>query len=140
MTHLEQRRFLRRRRQIDRQHLRRRPNARLGNGTARNGIAGTMILSSTSAQYEAEIQNGVNLNGGARTIQVDDNPEFQRRFRHALRRDQRLGRRRSLTKTGIGTLYIKGAASNTYTGATTIAGGTVVLAKTGGAIAIAGNI
>ena len=39
----------------------------------------------------------------------------------------------------MGTLYIKGAASNTYTGPTTIMG-TVVLAKTGGGIAIPGNI
>ena len=46
----------------------------------------------------------------------------------------------SLTKTGLGTLYMKGGTSNTYTGLTTIAGGTVVLAKTGGAVAIAGNI
>ena len=45
-----------------------------GDVDGRAGIAGIMKLSSTSAQYETEIQNPVNLNGGARTIQVDDNP------------------------------------------------------------------
>ena len=99
-----------------------------------------MILSSNSAQYETEIQNGLNLNGGARTIQVDDNPNSGGDFASLSGVDQRLGRRRNADKNGLGTLYIKGAASNTYTGPTTIAGGTVVLAKTGGAVAIAGNI
>ena len=41
---------------------------------ARGGIVGTMILSSTSAQYETEVKNALNLNGAVRTIQVDDNP------------------------------------------------------------------
>ena len=99
-----------------------------------------MILSSSSAQYEIEIQNGLNLNGGAGTIQVDDNPNSAGDFASLSGVISDAVGGASLTKTGLGTLYLKGGASNTYTGTTTIAGGTVVLAKTGGAIAIAGNI
>ena len=104
------------------------------------GIAGTMILSSSSAQYETEIQNGIDLNGGVHTIQVDDNPNSTGDFAtlSGVISDSVGGG--SWTKTGVGTLYIKGAASNTYTGTTTFTGGTVYLAKTGGAIAIPGNI
>ena len=61
-----------------------------------SNLAGTMILSSTSAQYETEIQNNIDLNGGARTIQVNKNPNSTGRLRHDLRRHQRLGRRRHL--------------------------------------------
>ena len=106
----------------------------------RGSIAGTMILSSNSAQYETEFQNGLNLNGGARTIEVDDNPNSSGDFASlsGVISDSVGGG--SWTKTGIGTLYIKGTASNTYTGATTFTGGTIYLSKTGGAVAIPGNL
>lgn len=42
----------------------------------------------------------------------------------------------ALTKAGRGTLTLDGTASNTYTGATTVNSGTLVLAKTDGATAI----
>ena len=42
-------------------------------------------------------------------------------------------------KTGNGTLYLQGAASNTYSGPTTIMG-TVFAAKSGGAVAIPGDL
>lgn len=47
----------------------------------------------------------------------------------------------SLTKAGLGTLQLGGAVSNTYTGVTTVnAGGSLLLMKTGGAAAIAGDV
>jgi fibronectin-binding autotransporter adhesin len=105
-----------------------------------SSIAGTMILNSVSAQYETEFQNPLNLNGGARTIQVDDNPNSTGDFATLSGMINDLAGGASLTKSGKGTLYITGAASNAYTGGTTFTGGTVYLAKTGGAIAIPGNI
>lgn len=42
----------------------------------------------------------------------------------------------ALTKNGRGTLTLDGTSSNTYTGATTVNGGTLVLAKTDGATSI----
>ena len=93
---------------------------------------GNMILSSTSAQYETEIQNNIDLNGGARTIEVDDNPNSSGDFASLSGVIGDSGGGGSWTKTGVGTLYIKGAASNTYTGAATFSGGTIYLAKTGG--------
>jgi autotransporter-associated beta strand protein len=111
-----------------------------GDVDGRAGIAGIMKLSSSTAQYETEIQNPVNLNGGARTIQVDDNPNSSGDFAtlSGVIGDSASGG--SLTKTGLGTLYLKGSASNTYSGQTTIKGGYTYLAKTGGAVAISGNI
>ncbi|OYX00851.1 MAG: hypothetical protein B7Z14_07845 [Bosea sp. 32-68-6] len=45
-----------------------------------------------------------------------------------------------ITKAGTGVLTFDGSLSNTYTGITTINAGTLSLAKTGGAIAVVGNI
>ena len=47
----------------------------------------------------------------------------------------------SLTKVGIGSLTLSGASSNTYAGASTFASnGQLILAKTGGAVAIPGDL
>lgn len=45
-----------------------------------------------------------------------------------------------LTKSGAGRLTLSGASSNTFTGVTTITGGVLFLNKSGGAMAIAGDI
>ncbi len=42
----------------------------------------------------------------------------------------------ALTKAGLGTLTLSGSASNTFTGATTVNSGTLILGKTGGATAV----
>ena len=46
---------------------------------------------------------------------------------------------RSLLKNGAGTLTLSGGAANTYTGTTSVAAGTLVLAKTAGVNAVAGS-
>jgi fibronectin-binding autotransporter adhesin len=46
----------------------------------------------------------------------------------------------TLSKTSPGTLFLAGSASNTYTGATTVLGGTLALAKTVGAISIPSDL
>lgn len=46
----------------------------------------------------------------------------------------------TLTKTGTGSITLSGAAANTFTGLTTVNNGTLLLNKSGGAKAIAGNI
>ena len=45
-----------------------------------------------------------------------------------------------LTKTGPGTVVLSGAAANTYSGDTTVSGGTLILSKTTGVNAIGGNL
>lgn len=46
----------------------------------------------------------------------------------------------ALTKAGKGTLTLDGSSANTYTGLTTVSAGTLVLAKTGGALAVGGSL
>ncbi|MCC6123333.1 MAG: autotransporter-associated beta strand repeat-containing protein [Pirellulales bacterium] len=46
----------------------------------------------------------------------------------------------TVAKTGTGTVTLGGGVSNGYSGLTTVTAGTLVLGKTGGAIAIAGNL
>jgi autotransporter-associated beta strand protein len=46
----------------------------------------------------------------------------------------------ALTKTGGGVLTLAGSVANTYTGLSTVTAGTLELAKTGGAVAVAGNL
>lgn len=112
---------------------------KFGDADGRAGIAGTMKLSSTSAQYETEVKNAVNLNGAACTVQVDDNPNSTGDFASlsGVIGDSVGGG--TLTAAGTGVLYIKGTASNSYAGLTAVRG-TLVLAKTGGAVAIPGNV
>ncbi len=46
----------------------------------------------------------------------------------------------ALTKNGAGTLQLSGASANTYSGLTTVNSGTLLLAKTAGVNAVAGNL
>ena len=83
--------------------------------------------------------NPINLNGGARTVQVTDNPNATGDYAVLSGAISDSIGGGSLLKTGTGILYVQGSTSNTYSGLTTIQG-TLVAAKTGGAVAIPGNV
>jgi autotransporter-associated beta strand protein len=103
-------------------------------GNADGGqLAGPLKLNAVTAANSLTFVNGIDLNGGARTISVDANSVY---FTGALA-DSVGGA--SLTKTGNGALYLQGSTGNSYTGSTTILGGNLYLAKTSG-YAIAGDL
>lgn len=91
-------------------------------GTAGFGVSTTttapLILGSSTALAEVEWRNPINLNGTARTIQVDDNSNTAADFATITSVISGTG---DLTKTGAGTLQLLGA--NTYSGTTTITSG-----------------
>ncbi len=95
-----------------------------------------LILSSTTAFAEVEILNPINLNGAARTIQVDTNP--------TTNSDQATltgvisgGAGSGITKTGGGILRLLG--DNTFSGDTAINGGTVRTVNLGDSTSTASN-
>jgi fibronectin-binding autotransporter adhesin len=94
-----------------------------GDVDGRSGVAGIMKLSSSSAQYETEIQNPVNLNGASRTIQVDDNPNSTGDFATLSGVVADGSGPAGIVKTGAGMLRLAGA--NTYTGVTYVNVGTL---------------
>ena len=57
-------------------------------------LAGTLRLGSITSTSSVTFVNPLDLNGGARTIQVDGNAGSTGRLRGAARGDQRLDRRR----------------------------------------------
>ena len=83
-------------------------------------IVGPLVLSSTTATALTDFQNGIDLNGGTRTVQVDDNPSTTADYAQISGVIGGTGSS-ALTKTGVGKLVLTGA--NTYTGVTTISGG-----------------
>jgi autotransporter-associated beta strand protein len=102
-------------------------------------IVGTLMFGSTRWTSTVTFLNPIDLNGGARTISVADNPNATADYAAlpvAISDSVGGG---SLLKAGEGTLYLQGSASNTYSGSTTIQG-TLVAAKTGGALALPGNV
>lgn len=99
-------------------------------------IVGTLKLSSPSATNTTTFANNINLNGGDRTINVDDNTASTNDYAILSGVISGTG---NLTKTGLGKLVISGSAGNTYTGTTTLLGGNVDLNKTSG-FAIPGNL
>jgi autotransporter-associated beta strand protein len=96
------------------------------------GIAGTMKLSSSTAQFETEFQNRINLNGETRTIQVDDNPNSTGDFATISGYIGNTTGTAGITKTGSGMLVISGTVSNSYNGDTNVVQGILALGKTSG--------
>jgi autotransporter-associated beta strand protein len=81
-----------------------------------------LLFGSATADHEVEFRNSIDLAGAARTVTVNDNPFSAGDFA-TLSGTLSNG---SLTKDGVGLLVLKG--SHTYTGATTVAAGTLKLA------------
>jgi fibronectin-binding autotransporter adhesin len=84
-------------------------------------IVGTLKLSSTTAAALTSFQNGINLNGAARVVQVDDNLNSTTDYAQISGVVSGTASASSFTKTGDGKLYMSG--TNTYAGITTISGG-----------------
>ncbi len=102
-------------------------------------LAGNMVLSSTSAQYETEIRNGINLNGAYRSIRVEDNASSSGDYATISGVISNNNGTAGFTKSGPGTLVLGGSSGNTYNGDTNMTEGVLVLAKTSG-VAIPGNL
>ena len=83
-----------------------------------NGIMGTLKFGSPTANYGVTFQNGINLNGGARTVAVDGNTATLT----GVISDSVGGG--SLSKTGAGTLVLP--VANTFSGNLVVSGGTLV--------------
>ncbi len=102
-------------------------------------LAGNMVLSSTSAQYETEIRNGINLNGAYRSIRVEDNASSSGDYATISGVISNSAGAAGFTKSGPGTLVLSGSSANTYNGGTYMTEGVLVLAKSSG-VAIPGNL
>jgi autotransporter-associated beta strand protein len=96
-----------------------------GSGAALNwgtgvgsGIMGTLKFGSPTASYGVTFQNPINLNGGARTIEVDGNTAT---LTSLVSDSAGAG---SLTKAGAGTLVLP--IANTFSGNLTVTGGMLV--------------
>ncbi|OYW77349.1 MAG: hypothetical protein B7Z37_04700 [Verrucomicrobia bacterium 12-59-8] len=101
---------------------------RFGAGGIGNGT-GTLILNSITAQSDVTIFNPIDLSGGVRTVEVQDNSSSNYDF--ATLAGVISGSAGSgLTKTGGGTLYITGA--NSYMGNTNLTNGSTFVSSIGG--------
>ena len=106
--HVEQRWFCRQRRQIDRQHRWATAATVAWTGNGHNGIAGTMILSSSSATERGRDPKPPRSHRRRTGHPGRRQSQLQRRLRHALRRHQRLGRRRLFDEDGARHTLYKG--------------------------------
>ncbi len=111
------------------------PSTLVWGTTVGSQIGGTLKLSSSSSAYTTTFQNSIDLGGGDRTIQIDDNPNSTG---DNVVLSGNISGAGSLTFANSGQLSLTGSA-NSYTGSTTITGGTVDLNMTAGA-AIPGNL
>jgi len=89
--------------------------------TTGNVIKGTLKFGSGSAASYVDFQNGINLNNGSRTIQVDDNPSTSADYAVISGVISNSTGTGNLTKSGGGMLKL--TATSTYNGTTTIGGG-----------------
>ena len=99
-------------------------------------IVGTLLLNSCTAVNVVTFQNNINLGGLNDTVNVDDNTGSTADYAALSGIISGSG---SLTKSGAGALRLSGSSANTYTGITTVTGGTLELYKTSG-VAIPGNL
>lgn len=98
-------------------------------------IGGTLKLGSSSSAYTTTFQNGLDLGGGNRTIQIDDNANSTG---DNVVLSGNISGAGNLIFANSGQLSLTGTA-NSYTGSTTITGGTVDLSMAAGP-AIPGNL
>lgn len=103
-------------------------NLQWGTGGFVNG-AGTLVLNSTTALNEVEFRNAIDLNGGARTITVNDNGNTGTDFATITGVISNSTGTASLVKAGSGTLQLFG--NNTYSGVTSVTAGTLVVKSLG---------
>jgi autotransporter-associated beta strand protein len=104
-------------------------NVRINNGTGAitwgttqgSQLIGALMLSSESAAALTNFQNGLNLNGGTRTVRVTDNANSTADYAQISGVISGTGTSSILTKTGSGLLYLSG--TNTYAGKTVISDG-----------------
>jgi autotransporter-associated beta strand protein len=102
--------------------------------TSGTNIMGPLKLGLTSTTSNITLQNGLDLAGGARTMEINGNGNIT--YLNGAISDSVGGG--SLTKNGKGTMHIQGSVGNTYTGMTTINWGSTYLNKTSG-YAISGD-
>jgi autotransporter-associated beta strand protein len=95
-------------------------------------IIGPLMLNSAHSVGSLTFNNGLDLAGGPRTILVAGSTA-------TLTRPIIGATGSSLTKSGVGTLVMNGSSANTYSGSTTIKGGTLDLNSTSG-VAIPGDL
>ncbi len=98
-------------------------------GITSTGTA-NLILSSTTSQADVELVNGLTLNGGTRTVQVDDNANTGADFATISGVISDGSGPSSLNKAGGGILQLTNNG-NSYTGTTTIAAGTLTVRSLG---------
>ncbi|MBN2577498.1 MAG: autotransporter-associated beta strand repeat-containing protein [Pirellulales bacterium] len=89
--------------------------------TVGSQIVGILKFGSESAANVVDFQNGINLNGAGRTIQVDDNLNTDADYAIVSGAISNITGTAGPLKTGPGVLRLTG--SNTYNGATTISAG-----------------
>ncbi|MBK8091898.1 MAG: autotransporter-associated beta strand repeat-containing protein [Verrucomicrobiaceae bacterium] len=87
------------------------------------------MLNSTTSLAEIEVRNAINLNGGTRIIQVDDNTNTATDFATISGVISNSTGTGNLNKSGSGILQLLGA--NTYNGTTAVTGGVLAVTSLG---------
>ncbi len=106
-------------------------------GTGILTLGGDLTYSATSNPLGAVISGNLDLGVATRSFNVADSTSATTDLDlQALVSGSGVG----FTKTGSGTLSLGGGSANTFTGTTTVNGGTLILAKGAGLIVIGGNL